>query len=77
MKNKKKQKKNTAKKLICYKGWKVPGLIILVGISVETYSLVIENHKSLCVGGGSTSLEEVTVTIFDLLARSGIRSNRE
>lgn len=74
---KKKKRRTPPKKLICYKGWKVPGLIILVGISVETYSLVIENHKSLCVGGGSTSLEEVTVTIFDLLARSGIRSNRD
>lgn len=69
---KKNKRRTPPKKLICYKGWKVPGLIILVGISVETYS-----HKSLCVGGGSTSLEEVTVTIFDLLARSGIRSNRE
>lgn len=56
----------------------MPGLITLAGISVETYSLVIENHESHCVGGGSTSLEEVTVTLFyDLLARSGIRSNRE
>lgn len=65
MKKKTKNKRRTPpKKLICYKGWKVPGLIILVGISVETYSLVIENHKSLCVGGGSTSLEEVTVTIL-------------
>lgn len=57
----------------------MPGLITLAGISVETYSLVIENHESHCVGGGSTSQkEEVTVTLFyDLLARSGIRSNRE
>lgn len=69
-------KNETKEELIL--GWKVPGLITPAGISVETYSLVIENHESHCVGGGSTSQKEVTVTLFyDLLARSGIRSNRE
>lgn len=74
---KKNKRRILLKKFICYKGWKVLGLIILVGISVEIYFLVIENYKSFCVGGGLILLEEVIVMIFDLLVRFGIRSNRE
>lgn len=49
---KKNKRRTPPKKLICYKGWKVPGLIILVGISVETYSLVILKTTKVSVLAG-------------------------